>query len=107
MHTYVGSTLPLPRTQAETAATADPRQSLEKRYGDLDGYAKAVEAAARRLIADGFMLEEDLPRATATALAWWRRLAELRGLAQKQCSPRCPHPNLPPTSWGTEDESAA
>ncbi|MBI1774660.1 MAG: hypothetical protein HYR63_04870 [Proteobacteria bacterium] len=79
MHTYVGSTLPLPRTRTETATTGDPRQSLERRYGDREGYAKAVEAAARRLVGDGFMLEEDVPRAVATAISWWHRLAELRG----------------------------
>ncbi|MDG2284918.1 MAG: alpha/beta hydrolase domain-containing protein, partial [Alphaproteobacteria bacterium] len=70
MHEFSGSTVPLPETEAVRAATGDPRVSIEARYGDADGYIAAIEAAARALIKDGLMLEEDLEQATALAKNW-------------------------------------
>ena len=56
---YVGGMLAFPRTQAERLATGDPRLSLEERYGDHAGYVAAVEKAAARAQAAGFLLPED------------------------------------------------
>lgn len=55
----VGGFIPFARTKAERTASGDPRRSLEERYGDHAGYVRAVKAAADRLLADGFLLEED------------------------------------------------
>jgi hypothetical protein len=57
-----GSYIALPRTKAERLASGDPRKSLEERYKDHDGYVKAVEKGAKKLMNDGFLLEEDAER---------------------------------------------
>ncbi len=54
-----GSFFPFARTAADRAKTGDPRPSLEERYRDHAGFVAAVEKAARTLIADRFLLEED------------------------------------------------
>ena len=57
-----GSFIPLPKTKAERQAKNDPRPSLEERYGDGSGFVKAVEAAARKLVQQRFLLQEDADR---------------------------------------------
>jgi hypothetical protein len=57
-----GSHIALPRTRAERQAKRDPRPSLEERYGDRAGFAKAVETAARKLVQQRFLLQEDADR---------------------------------------------
>ncbi len=78
MHEFSGSYIPFPDTPEERAAAGDPRPSLLERYGDAAGYLRAVEAAARALIEEGFMLEEDLPRVLARAQDWGRPLTDVR-----------------------------
>lgn len=78
MHEFSGSYIPFPDTPEERAATGDPRPSLLERYGDAAGYLSAVEAAARTLIEEGFMLEEDLSRVLARARDWGRPLTDVR-----------------------------
>ncbi|MCY3672903.1 MAG: alpha/beta hydrolase domain-containing protein, partial [Alphaproteobacteria bacterium] len=78
MHEFSGSYIPFPDTPEERAATGDPRPSLLERYGDAAGYLRAVEAAARTLIEEGFMLEEDLARVLARAEDWGRPLTDVR-----------------------------
>jgi hypothetical protein len=67
-----GSQLPFPRTRAERAATGDPRPSVEERYADAGDYARAVADAARKLVQEGFLLEEDAERFAAAARDWGR-----------------------------------
>ena len=57
------------RTAAERLASGDPRLSLEERYRDHAGFVKAVEAAARGLVKERFLLEEDAERHIETARA--------------------------------------
>ena len=67
-----GSYIPFARTRAERQANGDPRPSLEERYGDNAGFVRAVEAAARKLVSERFLLQEDADRyikAAATAFA--------------------------------------
>ena len=63
------SYVPFARTAAERQAVGDPRPSLEERYGDQAGYAEAIAAATRRLVAEGFLLPEDAERTIAAARA--------------------------------------
>lgn len=49
-------------TKAERELAGDPRKSLEERYGNHDGYVKAVAKAARKLEQRRFLLEEDVQR---------------------------------------------
>ncbi|HEV8318390.1 MAG TPA: alpha/beta hydrolase domain-containing protein [Vicinamibacterales bacterium] len=57
-----GSFLPFAATSAQRQASADPRESLEERYKDHQGYVNAVKKAAAELKAEGFLLEEDAQR---------------------------------------------
>jgi len=77
MHEFTGSYIPFPDTDGEQAVTGDPRTSVTGRYGDAAGYVTAIVEAARRLVADGLMLEEDLPRVEAAARNWGRPRHEL------------------------------
>ncbi len=70
MHEFTGSTLPLPETEAERAMTGDPRPSIEARYGTQAGYTAAIGAAARGLVAERLMLEEDIVRAETQSVGW-------------------------------------
>ena len=78
MHEFTGSYIPFPDTDEEQAATGDPRPSLLARYGSPEGYAAAIEAAARQLVADGLMLEEDVERSVQAAADWGRPLHDVR-----------------------------
>jgi hypothetical protein len=57
-----GATIPFAKTKAEREATKDPRPSLEERYGSKDGFVRAVDDAARRLVKERFLLQEDADR---------------------------------------------
>jgi len=54
-----GSFIPFARTKAERLATGDPRKSLEERYKDHAGFVRAVRNAAKELVQERFLLEED------------------------------------------------
>ena len=56
----VGWTLPLPRTRADREASGDPRPSVEESYESRDDYLARVRAAAEALVAEGYVLEEDV-----------------------------------------------
>ena len=55
-----GWTLPLPVTRADREAASDPRASIEERYADRDDYLEKVAQAAADLVAEGYLLEEDV-----------------------------------------------
>jgi hypothetical protein len=57
-----GATIPFAKTKAEREANKDPRPSLEERYGNKEGFVRAVEEAARRLVKERFLLQEDADR---------------------------------------------
>ncbi len=67
----MGSTLPFPRTRDERERTGDPRLSIEERYSSRQAYLEAARAAARRLGAARFMLEEDIEASVARAGQLW------------------------------------
>jgi hypothetical protein len=54
-----GSFIPFAKSRTEREKTADPRPSLEERYGDHAGFVAAIRTAASRLVAARFMLEAD------------------------------------------------
>jgi len=72
MHEFSGSYIPLPESPEERRMTGDPRKSILERYPNAHAYATAIAAAARQLVEDGFMLEEDIERAVAAAVNWGR-----------------------------------
>ena len=80
MHEFSGGYIPFPETPEVQAATGDLRQSITARYGDNAGYIGAIEAASKRLVADGYMLEEDIEQAKARAVDWGRPLHDVKGI---------------------------
>ncbi|MDP6389688.1 MAG: alpha/beta hydrolase domain-containing protein [Alphaproteobacteria bacterium] len=77
MHEFTGSTMPFPETEDVRRATGDTRSSIVERYGDAEGYVAAITEAARKLVADGLMLEEDVERAAEVAADWDRARHDL------------------------------
>lgn len=69
---FLGSYIPFMDTAEERAVTGDPRLSVVERYGSPEGYVQAIVAAAKRLVADGLLLEEDVERAANEARDWGR-----------------------------------
>jgi Alpha/beta hydrolase domain len=57
--TTPGSYMPFARTKAERLTNGDPRKSLEERYEDHEGFVDAVKKAAKELVHERFLLEED------------------------------------------------
>jgi hypothetical protein len=53
---YVGGMVPFAKAKAERLAGADPRLSLEERYGTHDGYVAAVKAAADNAACQDYLL---------------------------------------------------
>jgi hypothetical protein len=64
-----GSFIPFARTKAERLRTGDPRPSLEERYPNDQALVRAVETAAKALVKDRFLLQEDADRFVAAARA--------------------------------------
>jgi hypothetical protein len=59
---FAGGFIPFARTRAERLASGDPRLSLEERYGSHDAYVAKVRAAARLLVEQRFVLQDDADR---------------------------------------------
>src|ERR1700722_10767 len=69
---FEGSYIPFAETPTEREATGDPRPSILERYPDKAVYVAAIVAAARELVAQGLMLEEDVARCAEAAAHWGR-----------------------------------
>lgn len=59
---FSGGFIPFARTKAEREAAGDPRLSLEERYGTHEAYVARVRDAAKRLVAQRFLLLDDADR---------------------------------------------
>jgi hypothetical protein len=64
-----GAFIPLARTRAERLAARDPRPSLEERYGNHEGFVRAVERAAAHLVTERLLLPDDAKTKVAEAAA--------------------------------------
>jgi hypothetical protein len=69
---FEGSYIPFPDSPQEREATGDTRRSVLERYPDKAAYVAAITAAARELVAQGLMLEEDVERCAEAAADWGR-----------------------------------
>jgi hypothetical protein len=78
MNLFDGSYIPLPDSAEERAMTGDPRASIAERYADAGAYTRAIEKAARSLVAERLMLEEDVERCVAAAADWGRPLHDVK-----------------------------
>ena len=61
--------MPFSVTKADRIASGDPRPSLQERYETHAGYVAAVQAAAARAVASGFLLQADADSLIAAAQA--------------------------------------
>jgi hypothetical protein len=61
----VGATSPFARNRREREAHGDPRPSVAERYAGRDDYVLRIRSAARALVQQGFLLEEDVERIVA------------------------------------------
>lgn len=59
---FSGGMIPFAKTRAEREALADPRPSLEERYGTHENYVARVRAAAESLVRQRFLVQEDADR---------------------------------------------
>jgi len=63
----IGAYFPLPKTRADRERTGDGRLSIEERYASRQAYLERVTAAARTLVAEGYLLAEDVAEVVAQA----------------------------------------
>ena len=66
-----GATIPFARTRREREASGDPRPSIEERYRSRDDYLERVRRAGQALVAQRFMLDEDVELAVGLAARAW------------------------------------
>ncbi|MEB8386580.1 alpha/beta hydrolase domain-containing protein [Rhodobacteraceae bacterium KMM 6894] len=67
-----GSYIPFSDSEAEREQTGDPRPSIQSRHQTSDAYVDAIRTAATALVADRFMLDEDIQRCADLARDWGR-----------------------------------
>jgi hypothetical protein len=68
---FLGTYVPLPRTEAERQRWGDGRLSIERRYADKRAYIETATRAAEALATAGLLLPEDVPRAIERATQHW------------------------------------
>jgi hypothetical protein len=64
-----GSYVPFARTAAQRTASKDPRPSLEERYATKQKFVDTVSGAAKQLVSDRLLLQEDADRLIKAAQA--------------------------------------
>ena len=62
-----GQYIPFAKTKEEREKTGDPRLSIEERYKDQADYVERISHAARALVEERFLLQEDAERLIADA----------------------------------------
>ena len=73
--TLRGSSIPFAARRSEREAAGDPRPSIEERYSSRQGFIGQIEDAARQLVADGYLLEEDVEPLVAQAAEHYEAMA--------------------------------
>ena len=68
----MGWTLPFAATHEERKSKGDPRPSIEERYASEDDYAAGVADAASELVAEGYLLAEDVAEVVESARVRYR-----------------------------------
>jgi hypothetical protein len=68
-----GSYIPFAKTRADRDKDHDPRLSVAERYGSRAEYMQRVEDAAKKLVQERYLLEEDVAPIVAAAGQHWDR----------------------------------
>ena len=66
-----GAYIPLQRTRIDRDRAKDPRPSIEERYQSREQYLARVSAAAKELVQQGYLLEDDVPAIVERANGHW------------------------------------
>ena len=73
---FLGSWIPLARTEAERKKSGDPRLSIAERYKSQEEYMSKFEQAAKKLVEQRFLLQEDLPAILERGRLEWKTIVE-------------------------------
>ncbi len=73
---FAGGTVPFAATQAQRELVGDPRLSIEERYASKDVYLERVRAAGEALVAERYLIEEDIEVSVAQASKFWDWFAD-------------------------------
>ncbi len=68
---FVGTYIPLSRTEVEKSQRKDPRASIESLYKSKADYIVAATQAAIKLVESGYLLHEDIPAVIERADRHW------------------------------------
>ena len=66
-----GSYIPFPATRAQRERMKDPRLSVEERYDSREDFLNRIDAAARKLVDQRYLLDGDQPRILERAAQHW------------------------------------
>jgi hypothetical protein len=66
-----GSYIPFAKTKADREKTGDPRLSVEERYSSRADYVQRVEQAAKKLVGERYLLQEDVAAIVEAAGQQW------------------------------------
>ena len=80
--TLRGSSIPFATTRSEREASGDPRPSIEERYESRQDFLDQIKAAALQLLADGYLLEEDMQPLLSQAAEHYTAMAGTLAEAQ-------------------------
>lgn len=69
---FLGSWIPLAKTAEERKKTGDPRLSIAERYASQEEYMSKFEKAAKKLVEQRFLLQEDLPAMLERGKLEWK-----------------------------------
>jgi hypothetical protein len=73
---FLGSWIPLAKTADERKKSGDPRPSIAERYVSQEEYMGKFEHAAKTLIEQQFLLQEDLPAILERGKLEWKTIVE-------------------------------
>ena len=71
LYPLLGSYVPFPPTAAARTAAKDPRASIAERYASKQAYLDKVKASADKLVAERFLLTDDVPAVMDRAAKHW------------------------------------
>ena len=71
LYSMAGSWIPFPLSKAEREQRKDPRISIEERYPNQGDYLDRITAAAQKLVEQGFLLDQDVPKLRERATQEW------------------------------------
>ncbi len=73
---FLGSFIPFPKTAQERKQSGDPRLSIAERYASREQYIERFRVAAKKLVQQRFLLEEDLSAIVARGQREWDEVVE-------------------------------